>query len=459
MPGALLTDLYELTMAASYLKRGMTAPATFSLFVRRLPPTRRFLVAAGLEHCLAYLEAFSFEAADLEYLGHLGFDDDTVARFAQVRFTGRVRAVPEGRIAFAEEPLLEVTAPIAEAQLVETALLNQLTFQTALASKAARARLAADDRIELVEFGFRRTHGTEAGMAAARCAAMVGFAATSNVEAARRYGLVAAGTMAHSYVEAFPSELEAFSAFGADLPGRATFLVDTYDTLDGVRHAIEVINQLGLEQVAAVRLDSGDLPALARATRGLLDEAGLASVQIFVSGGLDEMDLARFVAQGVPVDAAGLGTRLGVAADAPYLDSAYKLVAYGGRPVVKLSEGKASLPGAKQVFRGPGLDDVLALADEAVPAGSEPLLLEVMAGGRRLRPPGTAGDTLAAARQVFEADLAELPRAARGLDQGPGPAATLSPALRQLTGEVRAAAGQDHGGKTTKGPVPAGPEG
>ena len=267
MGGALLTDLYELNMAASYLRREMKAPATFSLSVRRLPPERGFLVTSGIETCLEILEDFSFEESDLAYLATLGFDEASLDAFCGLRFTGEVRAIPEGRIVFADEPLLEVTAPIAEAQLVETILLNQMTFQTTLASKAARCRLAANDQVELVEFGFRRTQGFEAGIAAARVAALVGFSATSNVIATKRYGLRPAGTMAHSYVEAFPTEVAAFRAFAEDLPERSTFLVDTYDTASGVAHAVEVIDELGLRDGLGVRLDSGDLVALARQTR------------------------------------------------------------------------------------------------------------------------------------------------------------------------------------------------
>lgn len=245
-----------------------------------------------------------------------------------------MHAVPEGRVVLPNEPLIEVTAPIAEAQLVETFLLNHVTFQTAIATKAARCRLAAGDRIDLVDFALRRTHGVDAGMAVARLSAMAGFAATSNVEAARRYGLQPAGTMAHSYIEAFACEADAFRAYAQDRPAARTFLVDTYDTLDGVRTAIDVIRELGSAGPLAVRLDSGDIAVLARQTRRLLDEAGLAHVEIFASGGLDEYDLERLRRDGVPVDAAGVGTKLGVSADAPYLDSAYKLVAYGDRPAV-----------------------------------------------------------------------------------------------------------------------------
>jgi nicotinate phosphoribosyltransferase len=434
MTGGLLTDMYELNMAASYLRRGMTALATFSLFVRRLPPGRGFLVAAGLDPALDWLERFGFDADDLGYLAQLGFDDRALQGFGALRFTGDVWAVPEGRIVFALEPLLEVTAPIAEAQLAETFLLNQLTFHTTLASKAARCRVAAAGRVELVEFGFRRTHGIEAGVAAARVSTLVGFAGTSNVEAARRFGLRPVGTMAHSYVEAFRNEVDAFRAYAQDTRGPVTFLVDTYDTLVGVAHAIDVINELGLARDVAVRLDSGDLVALSRRTRRMLDEAGLERVRIFVSGGLDEHDVADFVASGAPVDSIGIGTRLGVAADAPFLDSVYKLVTYGDRPVVKLSPGKDTLPGAKQVFRASEMRDVLGLRDEDPPPGTRPLLEPVVRAGRRVVPqPG-----LAAGRARFESDLAELPPAARALREPEAPEPVLSDALRRMAAEARA---------------------
>jgi len=437
--GGLLTDLYELNMASSYLRRGMRATATFSLFVRRLPPVRGFLVAAGIDRCLTWLEQVGFDERDIDHLARLGYDDATLAAFAALRFTGDVWAVPEGRIVFAGEPLLEVSAPIAEAQLVETFLLNQATFHTTLASKAARCRLAAAGRIELVEFGFRRTQGVEAAMAAARGAAMVGFAATSNVEAARRFGLQASGTMAHSYIEAFPTELDAFRAYAADLPGPVTFLVDTYDTLAGTAHAIEVIGELGLTERAALRLDSGDLASLARTVRQMLDGAGMPGVRIFVSGGLDEYAIAQLVADGAPVDAAGIGTRLGVSADAPYLDSAYKLVAYDGRPVMKLSAGKATLPGAKQVFRGPGLSDTVGLRDEPPPPGTHPLLVHMLAGGRRRVGAGASpGAVLAEAAARFDADLAELPGPARALRDPVSPTPRISDALETLAETVRA---------------------
>ncbi len=435
MPGALLTDLYELNMAASYLHRGMDALATFSLFVRTLPANRGFLVAAGLEPCLEFLEDFGFEEEDLPYLADaLGYDEATIEAFRDLRFTGDVWAVPEGRIVTADEPLIEITAPIAVAQLVETYLLNVITFQTTIASKAARCRIAANGK-DLVDFAFRRTQGIDAAMAVARCTAMVGFVATSNVEAARRYGLRVAGTMAHSYIQSFPSEADAFRAFAQDFPDRTTFLVDTYDTINGVRSAIEVIREMGLADRLGVRLDSGDLDALSREARRTLDEAGLPHVRIFASGGLDEEDVERLVRAGAPIDAFGVGTRIGVSADAPYLDSAYKLVEYDGRAVLKLSEAKATEPGRKQVFRRPG-GDVIGLRDEPGPTGAEPLLVPVMQAGRRTGPPRT----LDGARRLFERDLERLPETARRLAAPEPPKAIFSEALERLTRETRAEA-------------------
>ena len=437
MPGGLVTDFYELTMAASYLRRGMEGPATFSLFARRLPASRGFLVAAGLEDCLAFLEGFSFEPDDIDYLrGTQGFDEATLQALRDMRFTGDVWAVPEGSVLFADEPFLEVTAPIAEAQLVETYLLNQITFQTTVASKAARCVLAAHGR-DLVDFSFRRTHGIEAGIAVARASAIAGFRATSNVEAARLFGLLAAGTMAHSYVQAFPTGVEAFRAFAQDFPDRTTFLVDTFDTPAGVRAAVRVIRELGLTERLAVRLDSGDLGALARETRRILVAAGLPSVRILASGGLDEFDIEELLGGGAPIDAFGVGTKMGVSADAASLDSAYKLVQYGDRPVLKLSPGKATAPSPKQVFRSAGMRDVIALRSEAPPPGARALLEPVMVRGRRARSP----ETIAAARDRLEADLALLPAEARRLRSPQAPGARFSDSLTDLTNVVRRRAG------------------
>lgn len=444
MSRALATDLYEVNMAASYLRRGMREPATFSLFVRDLPADRGYLVAAGLDDCLDFLAHFRFEDEDLEWMAAAGFDDEDVRALGALRFTGDVHAVPEGRVVLAGEPLLEVTAPLPEAQIVETFLLNQVTYQTALATKACRCTVAAGP-IELVEFSLRRTHGTEAGMAMARLAAVAGFTGTSNVEAARRFGLRAVGTMAHSYVEAFPTERDAFRAFAADLPGRPlTLLVDTYDTLSGVQAAIDVIDELGLVGDPAadlgVRLDSGNLVDLARRARDLLDAAGMASVRVFVTGSLDELRLDRLRRERAPVDAAGVGTRLGVSADAPSLESAYKLVALGDRPIAKLSTGKEHLPGAKQVWRRPPDPDLITLRDEPGPSGYEPLLAPVMREGRRVGPPTTIED----ARTRLVADLAGLPPSALEL-RGPRPPDVVVSARLQSAAAQLSARGARHG--------------
>ncbi|HEX3564322.1 MAG TPA: nicotinate phosphoribosyltransferase [Acidimicrobiales bacterium] len=446
MASPLLTDLYGLNMAASYLRRDMVGQATFSLFVRRLPPSRGFLVAAGLDTCLDHLEHVHFIGDDLDYLATIGFDAAALDAFASWHFTGEVRAVPEGRMVFANEPLLEVTAPIAEAQLVESFLLNQVTMQTTVATKAARCVMAAGRDIDLIEFGFRRAQGIDAGMAVARLAVMVGFVGTSNVEASRRFGLAPMGTMAHSYIEAFPSELEAFRSFADDRTGQSTFLVDTYDTMGGVRHAIEVIRLLGLGR-AAIRIDSGDLASMARQARKALDDAGLPEVRIVVSGGLDEFLLEALVSEGAPIDVAGVGTRMATSADAPSVDSAYKLVAYDGGGVVKLSEDKETLPGAKQVYRRPGLLDTLCLRDEDPPApDSEALLVVVMEGGQRI------GDRepLEAARARFEGDRAALTDEQADLERPLQAEPMISPALAALARQVRRAArgrgGGDEGG-------------
>ncbi|MGW0117931.1 nicotinate phosphoribosyltransferase [Streptomyces sp. NPDC003327] len=427
------TDLYEVTMALSYLREDMRAPATFDLFVRALPPGRGFLVAAGLEPALDYLSRFRVGRTDVEEFAEaLKRPVEDLDPLHGLSFDGQVRAVPEGRLVFAGEPLVEVTAPLPQAQLVETYLLSLLCHQTAVASKAARCVLAAAGR-PLVDFSLRRTHGPEAGMQAARLCALVGFAGTSNVAAAYRYGIPAAGTMAHSYVETFASEEQAFRVFARAHPGPVTFLVDTYDTDRGVATAARVFQDLGLGPGCGIRLDSGDLGALARRARTALDGAGLGAVRIIASGGLDEYGVDRLVRDGAPIDVFAVGTKVGTAADAPYLDTAYKLVEYDDRPVMKLSSAKVSAPGRKQVFRGPGLRDVIGLADEEPPAGAQPLLRTVMRDGRRTEPP----DDLTAARARFEADLANLPDEARRIRDPVPPRPAVSSPLTALTASVR----------------------
>jgi nicotinate phosphoribosyltransferase len=430
MPGGLRTDLYELNMATSYLRREMHDAATFSLFVRVMPPNRGFLVSAGLEASVDFLERLSFEEDDLSFLRAQGFEERDLEALRRLRFTGDVWAVPEGRVLFANEPLLEVTAPIAEAQLAETFLLNAITLHTTVASKAARSVVAAAGR-DVVDFSFRRDQGIDAALAAARASSIVGSVATSNVEAARTFGLRATGTMAHSFVEAFPTEREAFRAFAEDHPDRATFLVDTYDTLGGVRAAIEIIRELDLKPPLAVRLDSGDLLELSRAARAMLDADDLREVRIFASGGLDEFGIDELVHSGAPIDAFGVGTKVGVSADAPYVDSVYKLVEYASEPVSKLSPGKASAPGAKQIFRRAG-GDVLALRWEKTPVGAEPLLEHVMHDGKRLAPAPSLKD----AREWFRRDLEALPPDARRIESPSAPIVSVSPPLRELDGRT-----------------------
>ncbi|MFJ2924105.1 nicotinate phosphoribosyltransferase [Streptomyces massasporeus] len=433
MSDATTTDLYEVTMAMSYLREGMTRTATFSLFARDLPPDRGFLVAAGLESSLDFLSGFRVGPEDVDaFASVLHRSPRDLEPLLGTEFTGRVRAVPEGRIVLAGEPLLEVTAPLPQAQLVETYVLNQVNHQTTIASKAARCVLAAAGH-PVVDFSLRRTHGPEAAHQAARLSAMVGFAGTSNVAAATAEGLPAVGTMAHSYIEAFGTEEAAFRAFARAHPGPVTFLVDTYDTEEGVRVASRVLRDLDRGPGSAVRLDSGDLGALALRARALLDAAGLPDVRIVASGGLDEYGVDELVRSAVPIDVYALGTRVGVSADAPFLDSAYKLVEYDGRPVMKLSSAKVTAPGQKQVFRSPGYADVIGLRDERPPRDGVPMLETVMQDGRR-----TVGrPSLDASGERFAADLAGLPPAARRIRAPVAPRAGISDQLTALADRVR----------------------
>ncbi|MFF3890079.1 nicotinate phosphoribosyltransferase [Streptomyces sp. NPDC001914] len=433
MTDATTTDLYEVTMARSYVREGMTAPATFSLFVRDLPPGRGFLVAAGLDSALDHLSGFHVGPEDVHaFASALRRPPPDLMPLLGLEFTGRVRAVPGGRVVLAGEPLLEVTASLPQAQLVETYVLNVLSHQTAIASKAARCVLAADGR-PVVDFSLRRAHGPQAGFQAARLGALTGFAGTSNVAAATALGVPAVGTMAHSYVEAFPSEDRAFRAFARSHSGPVTLLVDTYDTEAGVRVAARVLRDLDRGPGCAVRLDSGDLGDLAARARTILDRAGLRDVRIVASGGLDEYAVDDLVRSGAPIDTYAVGTRVGVSADAPYLDSAYKMVEYDGRPVMKLSSAKVTAPGPKQVFRRPGYADVIALAGERPPDGGTALLETVMENGRRV----VGRPTLEECRARCAADLASLPAAARRIRAPVAPRATASERLRALTARVR----------------------
>ena len=430
---ALLTDLYQLTMLQAYRDHGMEATAVFELFVRRLPPTRGFLVAAGLEAVVEFLEALRFEAAELDWLRAEGtLRPDFVESLASLRFTGDLDALPEGTIFFSREPILRIVAPLPEAQLVEPRIINLVQHPVLVASKAARLTLAARGR-PVIDFGLRRTHGAEAGLQAARAAWLGGLTGTATVLAARRFGIPIYGTMAHSFIEACPGEREAFERFARSHPDHPVLLVDTYDTLEGTRRAIEVAGLLERDgiHVGGLRLDSGNLLELSRGVRRLLDEAGLARLRIVASGGLDEHEIEKLLAADAPIDGFGVGTSLAVSVDAPALDIVYKLQEYDGTPRRKRSEGKATWPGRKQAFRRTGADgvfheDVLGLEGEAI--DGEPLLEPVLRGGRRVAPL----PELARSRELLARSLEKLPAAQRALRRSRGYPVRLSPALRRL---------------------------
>jgi nicotinate phosphoribosyltransferase len=421
---SLLVDLYELTMSASYLARGLNHEATFELFPRRLPPERDWLLAAGLGPTMELVRELRYGDRELAYLRSLGmFADEFLEYLASFRFSGDVEAIPEGTVTFANEPLLRVTAPLIEAQLVETVLLNQINFQTMVATKAARIVLAAGDGEPgaghcVVDFSPRRDHGADAAMKVARSAAVAGCGGTSNVAAAMRYGLTPVGTMAHSYVLAFDTEQEAFRCFAESFPDSAVLLVDTYDTLEGVRNAIAASRDASF-RLSGIRLDSGDLLELSREARRLLDEAGMRDVRITASGDLHEGRIAELVAAGAPIDLWGVGTDLGTSRDSPVVNGVYKLVArrHDGewRRVWKRSADKATVPGPKQVFRSRSgtaiTGDVIGAADEDL--DGEPLLAPAMRGGEI-----TGVERLAEIRERTAAQLAALPTELRRPGRG-----------------------------------------
>jgi nicotinate phosphoribosyltransferase len=435
---ALLTDLYQLTMLAAYFEQGMTEPAVFEFFVRRLPRNRGFLMAAGLEQALEFLENLRVTEEELDWVRGCGkFSPDFPDALAKLRFTGEVHAMPEGTIFFSDEPILRVTAPLPEAQLIESRLINILHFQTLVASKAARCRLAAPGKL-LVDFGMRRAHGAEAALLAARAAYIAGFDGTSNVLAAALFGIPPFGTMAHSFVQAHDSEELAFEHFSRSHPRNVTLLIDTYDTEAAARKVVALAPRLRARGIAvgAVRLDSGDLAVHAQNVRRLLDEAGLKETRIFSSGSLDEYVLRELRARGAPIDGFGVGTYLVTSADAPYLDCAYKLEEYAGQPRRKRSEGKATWPGRKQVYRryaeGGAMDgDTLTVEGDTQPGAA--LIHPVMRAGRRLAPP----EPLAQLRERAAQELARLPGPLRALaeDHPPYPV-TVAPALARLAEEV-----------------------
>ncbi len=435
---ALFTDLYQLTMLQGYYAEGLTREAVFELFYRERPAQRNFVMAAGLDEVLEYFENLRFTDAELDWLRNREqFSDTLLDALRNFRFTGDVYAMAEGTLVFENEPVVQVVAPLPEAQLVETYLLNQIHTQSLAATKAARVVLAAQGRT-VVDFGSRRSQGTDAALKVARTSYIAGADGTSNVAAGRLYGVPIFGTMAHSYIEAHNDELAAFRVFSRQFP-ETTLLVDTYDTLGGVRKLIELADELGEEfKVRAIRLDSGDLGQLAKDSRRILDEAGLDDVIIFASGGLNESKIAGLLEDGAPIDGFGVGTDLAVSADAPYIDFSYKLVSYDGIPRMKLSSRKATLPGRKQVFRktvkGRMVRDIIAQADET--PGGEPLLRKVMESGRRL-PAGKI--LLEDARERARLQLDALPRDLKVLDRvEKGFPVEISAALLAVAQRVRA---------------------
>ena len=433
---ALLTDLYQLTMLHAYHDQGMEEQAVFEMFVRRLPPQRGFLIAAGLEQVLDYLENLQFSADELEWLASCGhFTQNFVDYLAQLRFTGEVQALPEGTICFPEEPLLRVTAPLPEAQLVESRLINLIHFQTMIASKAARCVLAAPNKI-LVDFGLRRAHGAEAGLLAARAAYLAGFSGTATVLAGMRFGIPLFGTMAHSLVMAHDREEQAFEHFAYAQPDNVVLLIDTYDTEAAAAKLADLAARLQEKgiRIKGVRLDSGDLADHARRVRRILDDSGLFDVTIFASSDLDEDRLQVLLQDGAPIDGFGIGTRLDISLDAPSLDCVYKLQEYAGRPRRKRSQGKATWPGRKQIYRqcaqGVMTGDCLGL--EGHRHTGEPLLIPVMANGRRLAP----RESLDSVRQRTAQQLAALPPALAANRTSPPYRVTIAPEVQTLAAEL-----------------------
>jgi nicotinate phosphoribosyltransferase len=441
----LLTDLYQLNMIQAYLDHGETKQAVFEFFVRKLPARRGFLMAAGLEQALDFLEGLRFSAEDLDWLSRSGrFSPRLIDHLKDLRFTGDVHAMAEGSVFFADEPILRVTAPLPQAQLVETRLINILHYQTLVASKAARMVLAAPGKL-LVDFGLRRAHEADAGLMAARASYLAGFDGTATTLAGKAWGIPLYGTMAHSFIQAHDNETEAFERFARSRPDRLVLLIDTYDTERAARKVVALAPRLAAEgiHISGVRLDSGDLMALSRSVRRILDDGGLKDVTIFASGGLDEDDLWDFTHHGAPIDGFGLGTSLTTSSDVPALDCAYKLQEYAGVARRKRSEGKATWPGRKQAWRSYGPDgrmtgDVLSVETDA--HAGEALIQPVMRGGRRVgeRP------TLAQIRDHAARELARLPERLQALDPDADYPAPVSDALVELAAEVdRRIAGQE----------------
>jgi len=436
----LLTDLYQLTMLQGYFDQEMFDTAVFEFFVRSLPAARNFLLAAGLEQALGFLENIRFSPPELEWIAGQGaFRASFVDWLATLRFTGDVHAMPEGTVFFPNEPILRVTAPLPQAQLVESRLINLLHFQTLVASKAARAVLAGPGKL-LIDFGLRRAHGAEAGLLAARASHLAGFAGSSTVLAATCFGVPVFGTMAHSFIQAHDDEAAAFEHFARSLPQSVILLIDTYDTEAAAEKVVRLAPRLRQAGIAikGVRLDSGDLIAHARRVRSILDAGGLSTAAIFVSGNIDEYLIERARECGAPIDGFGVGTHMDTSADVPFLDCAYKLQEYAGRARRKRSEGKATWPGRKQVYRLFDAANRLhadTLTHEEDPQPGTALIQPVMRAGQRLAP----SEPLDTIRARGAANLAQLPPALSALTPAPAYPVVLAPALRRLADEVDAA--------------------
>jgi nicotinate phosphoribosyltransferase len=433
----LTTDLYELNMVQAYLDRGEDKEAVFEFFVRRLPPRRGFLLAAGLEDVLTYLETLRFSSSEIDWLKSTGrFRGNLIDYLAGFRFSGDVHAVAEGTVCFPNEPLIRITAPLMMAQIVETRLINIMHFQTMIASKAARMVLAAPGKI-LSDFGLRTAHGAEAGLFSARASYIAGFASAANVQAGERYGIPVVGTMAHSFVQVHDDEMTAFENFARARPDGVVLLIDTYDTEAGARKVVQLAPKLKADGIAirGVRIDSGDLASMARKVRDILDAGGLKDVIILVSGGINEDVLQTMMAARTPIDGFGIGVNLDASIDAPSLDCAYKLQDYAGKPRRKLSEGKATWPGRKQVWRSYGADrrmrgDILSLENDS--QAGETLIAPVMRGGKRLAP----APTLAQIREHATRELGKLPEPLRKLEAGMEYPVEISKALRALAAQM-----------------------
>ncbi len=430
---ALLTDLYELTMAQAYLEQEMDECGVFELFVRKLPPHRNFLIAAGLEQVLEFLSDLRFAPEELAWLDQTGLLTPSLLRYLEtLRFSGDVDAMAEGAIVFPHEPILRIVAPLPLAQLVESRIMNLLHFQTMVASKAARSMLVAEGK-PLIDFGLRRAHGAEAGLLAARASYLSGFAGTATVLAGMAYGIPLYGTMAHSFVQAHKDETQAFRHFAQSQPDNVVLLIDTYDTEAAARKVVSLAPALKAKGIAVkgVRLDSGDLADHARKVRSILDQGGLPHAQILASGNLDEYHVHDLIESRAPIDSFAVGTAMTTSSDAPSLDCAYKLQEYAGRPCRKRSEGKATWPGRKQVYRyyaGDGRfdHDVITTLDDR--QDGEPLLHPVMKDGRRLAPSPSLGDL----RRHTAAQLARLPESLRTLGAAPIHSVEISSALQTL---------------------------